>query len=833
MQNDEKNTLETERKVRILHVEDDSHDRELVAEALRAEGLKCDIVCVASESEFRAALDRCQFDVILSDFSVPLFDGAGALAVAKACRAGVPFLYVSGTIGEERAVEELKGGATDYVLKDRLERLGPAVRRALSEARERAEHIRAELRVRQLNRTYAVSSAINQLILRGGEPQDVLHSACRIAVEKGDFRMAWIGMLDATGQSLKPRASAGVAEGYLDMVNIDLRDAVRSACPSARALLSGEYQISNDIRNDPLMRPWRSAALERNYLSTAAFPLMVAGKSIGVFVFYATEPDFFDTDELRLLDELAKDIAFALESCQREQERRQAIEQLRASEERFRELAETIQEVFWITNPAKNQMLYISPAYEKIWGRSCQSLYDKPGSWLEAIHPEDAGRVRQAAAAQYTGNTYDVEYRIIRPDMEIRWIRDVAFPVRNNAGQVERVVGVARDVTERREMAEQLRQSQKMEAVGQLAGGVAHDFNNILAAVMLQAKLSANVENTPKEVQDGLLQIHAAAERAADLIRQLLLFSRKQVMQARTLDLNKVVTSLAKMLQRIIGEDVRLQLHLHSAPLITHADAGMLDQVLINLAVNSRDAMPGGGQLLIQTTETNMDQNFARLNPEAKPGKYVCLSVSDTGTGISPENLLRIFEPFFTTKEPGKGTGLGLATVFGIVKQHGGFIRVESEHGHGARFEILLPASPATPESLARVAERQPRGGTETILLVEDDEGVRTLVRAMLERHGYRVLAAADGVQAIKFWEGHRGTVALLLTDLVMPGGISGQELASQLQQDKPQLKVVFTSGYSAEVAGRQIELQLGGNFLQKPFPPDQLLETIRRCLDD
>ena len=560
MQNNKNNALETERRIRILHVEDNSRDRELVAEALRAEGLKCDIVCVASEREFLDALDRCQFDVILSDFTVPLFDGAGALAVAKARRAEVPFIYVSGTIGEERAVEGLKGGATDYILKDRLQRLGPAVRRALSEARERAEHIRAELRVRQLNRTYAVWSAINQLILGGGEPQDVLHSACRIAVEKGDFRMAWIGMLDATGQILKPMASAGVVEGYLDTVKIDLRDPVRSAGPGAQALLSGEYQVSNDIRNDPLMRPWRSAALERNYLSIAAFPLVVAGKSIGAFVFYAAEPDFFDADELRLLDELARDIAFALESCQRERERQQAIEQLRASEERFRELAETIQEVFWITDPAKSQMLYVSPAYEKIWGRSCQSLYDKPGSWLEAVHEEDRERVRQAAATQHAGNAYDVEYRIIRPDMEIRWIRDAAFPVRNKAGQVERVVGVARDVTERREMAEQLRQSQKMEAIGQLAGGVAHDFNNILAAVMLQAKLSANVENTPKEVQDGLLQIHAAAERAADLIRQLLLFSRKQVMQARTLDLNKVVTSLAKMLQRIIGEDVRLQL---------------------------------------------------------------------------------------------------------------------------------------------------------------------------------------------------------------------------------------------------------------------------------
>jgi PAS domain S-box-containing protein len=636
--------------IRILHVEDNSNDRELVAEALRAAGLKCDILYVTTGTELREALEQAGFDLILSDFSLPLFDGASALAVTKKFRPDLPFLFVSGTIGEERAVDALKNGATDYVLKDRMQRLAPAVRRALCEARERNE-------------------------------------------------------------------------------------------------------------------------------------------------------------------------------------RQHALEQLSASEERFRELAETIQEVFWITDPTKGRMLYISPAYEKIWGRSCQSLYEKPDSWINAIHPEDRERVRLATRAQQTGGNYNEEYRIVCPDMEIRWIRDAAFPVRNAAGQVERVVGVARDITDHRQMAEQLRQSQKMEAIGLLAGGVAHDFNNILAAMMLQAKLSAGVENTPKEVRDGLQQIHAAAERAANLIRQLLLFSRKQVMQARTLDLNEVITSLAKMLQRIIGEDVHLQLHLHPAPLITRADAGMLDQVLINLAVNSRDAMPGGGQLLIQTTEKNMD-NPAHFHPDATPGRYVCLSVTDTGTGIDPEILPRIFEPFFTTKEPGKGTGLGLSTVFGIVKQHGGFVKVESEPGHGTTFNVFLPASAADSESLVRMADPKPCSGTETILLVEDDEAVRTLMRAVLAGHGYQVLEATSGVQAVKLWQEHREAVALLLTDLVMPDGISGQELAVQLAVDKPQLKVIFASGYNGEVARNQVELKAGENFLQKPFPPDQLLETVRRCLD-
>jgi nitrogen-specific signal transduction histidine kinase/CheY-like chemotaxis protein len=405
--------------------------------------------------------------------------------------------------------------------------------------------------------------------------------------------------------------------------------------------------------------------------------------------------------------------------------------------------------------------------------------------------------------------------------------------VRDASGKVERVVGVARDITEPRQLAEQFRQSQKMDAIGQLAGGVAHDFNNILAAIMMQAEMAGMIENVKGKVQDALSDIRVYAERAANLTRQLLLFSRRQVMQPRELNLNEVVTNLAKMLQRIIGEDVRLQLHLHPAPLTTRADAGMLDQVLMNLAVNARDAMPGGGRLLIETTEKTVSEDLAGLHTEAAPGRYVCLSVSDTGIGIPPDVLPRIFEPFFTTKEPGKGTGLGLATVFGIVKQHEGWLKVDSMPGQGTNFKVFLPARTATSAEAARAeAPPKPRGGTETILLAEDDSDVRMLVQAVLEHHGYKVIEAANGIEALKLWTEHRGTVALLLTDLVMPAGMTGQQLARRLQQDQPDLKIIFTSGYSAEIAGRELQLRSGENFVQKPFAPYQLLEVVRKCLD-
>jgi CheY-like chemotaxis protein len=296
--------------------------------------------------------------------------------------------------------------------------------------------------------------------------------------------------------------------------------------------------------------------------------------------------------------------------------------------------------------------------------------------------------------------------------------------------------------------------------------------------------------------------------------------------------LNDVVTSLAKMLQRIIREDVRLQLNLHPSPLVTHADAGMLDQVLMNLAVNARDAMPDGGQLCIDTSEWTLPAESSRPHPDAVPGRYVSMRVSDTGTGMPPEVLSRIFEPFFTTKEPGKGTGLGLATVFGIVKQHRGWISVQSEVGKGACFQVYLPACEVNAPCTVTAEQPAFSTGTETILLVEDEASVRRITRMLLERQGYTVIEAANGVEALQLWKQHREAVALLLTDLVMPSGVTGQQLARELRANKPALKVVFTSGYSPEVAGVEIQLSSGENFLQKPCPPSLLLQTIRRTLE-
>ncbi|HEY3916009.1 MAG TPA: response regulator [Verrucomicrobiae bacterium] len=385
---------------------------------------------------------------------------------------------------------------------------------------------------------------------------------------------------------------------------------------------------------------------------------------------------------------------------------------------------------------------------------------------------------------------------------------------------------------------EELRQSQKLEAIGQLAGGVAHDFNNLLAVIRGNADL-ARLQSPvlPRELSDCLKEISAASERAANLTRQLLAFSRKQMMQPQAVDIDEVIMNLSKMLKRIIGEHIDLRcVYAPDLPRV-HADIGMIEQVLINLVVNSRDAMPEGGNLLITTELRNIREGTDVIRPDARAGEFVCVTVKDTGTGIREEDLPRIFNPFFTTKEVGKGTGLGLSTAYGIVKQHEGWIEVSSRMGAGSAFTICLPtlksASISSKNAPADGADAPPRG-KEYILLVEDDEAVRAITRLFLERHGYSVLEASSGAEALKLWESAAPKVDLLLTDVIMPGGVTGRKLAEDLLEKKNSLKIVLQSGYGGDVLSGSTDFLQKTNsyFLQKPCPPRDMLRAVRRCLD-
>lgn len=388
----------------------------------------------------------------------------------------------------------------------------------------------------------------------------------------------------------------------------------------------------------------------------------------------------------------------------------------------------------------------------------------------------------------------------------------------------------AADISERIALEAQLRQAQKMECVGQLAGGVAHDFNNLLTVIQGHAALLLQESLTP-DLHDSAQEISRASDRAANLTRQLLAFSRRQVLQPKNLDLNEVVASMANMLQRVLGEHIVFNVRYASNLPPIYADPGMLEQVLLNLAVNSRDAMLKGGQLDISLRAVAFDAAAARSQASARPGTFVMLTVADTGCGIPPENLQRIFEPFFTTKDVGHGTGLGLATVYGIVTQHQGWISVHSEVGRGTSFDIYLPASERK-SSTQTFTKTDAQGGSECILLVEDEDALRDLVRCVLESYGYNVIDAANGRLAYNVWKEKSGSIDMLLTDIVMPDGVTGRDLAETLKQEKPNLRVLFSSGYSADIIGKDFVLAEGVNFLQKPYNPVTLAQTVRECLD-
>jgi nitrogen-specific signal transduction histidine kinase len=391
-----------------------------------------------------------------------------------------------------------------------------------------------------------------------------------------------------------------------------------------------------------------------------------------------------------------------------------------------------------------------------------------------------------------------------------------------------------RDISDRKRLEEQFRQAQKMEAVGQLAGGVAHDFNNILAAAMMQLELMQLRPQPGPEWRQNLKDLGAHMQRAANLTRQLLLFGRRSVLEIKELDLNELVENLLKMLRRLIGETVRLEWRGESQMPMVMADTCTLEQVIVNLAVNARDAMPQGGRLTLSTDSVVVSETQVVQMPGARAGRFVRLTVTDTGTGMTEQVMKHIFEPFFTTKAVGKGTGLGLATVYGIVNQHRGWLTVSSELGLGSSFSVYLEAV----HSSSTVSREEPpkppvRGGTETILLVEDEPAVRQTVAMFLNRWGYQVLQAGDGPEAIRMWENTRDKVDLLFTDMVMPEGITGLELAQQLRQTKPGLRVIVASGYSSDLVYQAGERARGVLLVPKPFQPDELAVTIRRCLDE
>jgi len=512
--------------------------------------------------------------------------------------------------------------------------------------------------------------------------------------------------------------------------------------------------------------------------------------------------------------------------------RRYEIESdLRASDERMRFALEASRLGVWETN-LKTGISYWSETCEVQHGLERGTFGKSFAAFIERIHPEDREGVRNAIDDAIDAHRdVEFEYRVLWPDGTEHRISSSAQFFHDDAGVPLRGAGISVDVTEKRSLEDQLRQSQKMEAIGSLAGGIAHDFNNLLTAIGGYTDLVLCTFDASDERRDDLQEVAKAAQRAAGLTRQLLAVSRRQILQRTVLDVSAMVADVQKLLRRTVPENINLQLELSRVVDSVRADRGQLEQVVLNLAINAGDAMPQGGVLHLATATVDIDEAWAHRHVPMPAGRYVRLTVRDTGTGMTADTQARIFEPFFTTKERGKGTGLGLATVYGIVKQSDGFIWVDSRVGRGTTFEIYLPVVHGVVEPPVQVEYPiESSGGSQTILLAEDDGAVRRLTRDILTNHGYTVLDARDGDEALATAQHYPNTIHLLITDVVMPG-LSGRDLAAHVAAERPDIRVLYTSGYTENIMLRS-GFEHGLALLAKPFLPIGLLEKVREVLD-
>lgn len=521
-------------------------------------------------------------------------------------------------------------------------------------------------------------------------------------------------------------------------------------------------------------------------------------------------------------------------------ERKRAEHALEQSQRRYQELVHSIDGIVWEADPKIFRFQFVSKQAERILGHPVERWMSHPRFWRNQIHPEDLEVVlKQQSEAVEARRDYEMEYRMVSTDGNTIWIRD-SVRLLLDGDRVTKLRGLMVDITEKkaaeqalRASEEQLRQSQKMEAIGRLAGGIAHDFNNLLTAITGYGELLLKgLGDNP--LRREALEISKAAVRAADLTGQLLAFSRQQVLQPQVLVLNDVIADMEMMMQRVIGEHIEFRTNLAGSLGAVKADPGQMHQVLLNLAVNARDAMLGGGALEIVTEDIDLGEDQPLPDQAVVPGRYIRLTVRDTGCGMDDETKTRLFEPFFTTKEQGKGTGLGLSTVYGIVKQSGGHIVVRSVLGQGTTFEIYLPrVDDQLVQPMRRTQEALPdtSPGTEKILLVEDDDSVRELAREVLEMNGYEVVEASNGVEALSVFEQQSETIDLMVTDLVMPQ-MGGRDLAEKIAPISPELRVLYLSGYTDSVAMQQGILDPGSYFLQKPFTPAALAHKVREALD-
>ncbi len=620
-------------------------------------------------------------------------------------------------------------------------------------------------------------------------------------------------------QSLQVRRTSGYRDPRVTGTVFDVREGY-----AVRVALSRLPLILSDVKADAEVRYDGPIEEIRSIRSALAAPLIARNRLLGVISLDSDQPHAFHGDDQQLLAAFSGHAAMALENAA-------LYEQVQESRENYRIVSDLVSDwAYALRVDAQGHTTgeWVTGAFSRVTGYTADEF--AVHGWLGLVHSDDRVMAEAHRANLLKGEPDVLECRIVTKAGDVRWIRDYARPLWDSQqNRVTSIYGAAQDISERHILEDQLRQAQKMEAVGRLAGGVAHDFNNLLMVMRGYSELLLDQPGADTTVKKSAEHIHAAAERAASLTQQLLAFSRKQVLAPQVLNLNAVISNSEKLLRRLIGEDVELITNLKEDLGQVKADPNQIEQVAMNLAINARDAMPRGGKLIIETANAELDEVYVRHHPGARPGRFVMLAVTDTGTGMSPDTQARIFEPFFTTKEMGKGTGLGLATVYGIVKQSNGYIWVYSEPGRGTAFKVYLPrvdefaaTAPAPP------APHQVRAAVETILVVEDEDAVRALACEFLTSRGYKVLQAGNGSQAMEISRKHAGKIDLLMTDVVMPG-MSGRELAERLTPERPDMRVLYVSGYTDEAIDHHGILDPNTLFLQKPFSR----ETLSRKLSE
>jgi len=754
--------------VRILHLEDSADDSELVRHLLQSQGLACELHRVDTSPEYVAALEKGDFDLILSDYSLPGFDGFSALAKAAEKRPEAPFIFVSGTIGEEHAIESLKKGATDYVLKQRLSRLVPAVRRALNEKAERAAREQAEKALREREETFRQILENLREVFYMASPD-----LSRMLYVNPAYESVWG----------RPRESIYTqAESRMDAIHPEDHDRVVAALAQSQRSTTIFDEVFRIVRPDGSLR----------WIRDQAFPVRD------------------ESGEIRGIAGFAEDIT-----------------EHRLAEDRIREQATFLDKA--------SDAILVRDLLGRIrfWNKGAEALYGWTAAEIQGrssfeVLLEDAPEVRAAQSAVVERGEWSGELVRRRKSGEEIVVDSRWTLVRDEHGAPLSVLAIDSDLTEKKRLQRQVLRAQRMDSLGTLAGGIAHDLNNVLAPIVMAAQVLKR--KLPDERSQRMVAaIELGTERAANMVKQILTFARGAEGQRVVLEPRIIVQDIRKIIEETFPKTIRIKEEMARDLWNVAGDPTQLHQVLLNLCLNARDAMPQGGVLTLRAENADIDSQYAGMNPDAKPGPHVVVTVMDTGSGIPVALKERVFEPFFTTKETGKGTGLGLSTSISIVKGHGGFVHLYSEEGRGTTFKVHVPAITAAAARDAEPKPAPPLGSGELLLVVDDEAAIRELTKETLESYGYRVLTAADGAEAVAVFAREHGSVDAVVTDMSMPL-MDGPSAIRALRKMDPRIKIITMSGLVPGVA--ESERTEGADaYLLKPFTADALLTTLRTVL--